>query len=71
MSILQVITIYLLGILTGGLIFKIISKYVEESKIEKQTKKLNSQFKQILSNISNSFNADSISSSSIMLCVFL
>jgi hypothetical protein len=52
MSILQVITIYLSGILTGGLIFKIISKYVEESKIEKQTKKLNSQFKQILSNIS-------------------
>lgn len=52
MSILQVITIYLLGILTGGLIFKIISKYVEESKIEKQTNKLNSQFKQILSNIS-------------------
>ena len=52
MSILQVITIYLSGILTGGLIFKIISKYVEESKIEKQTNKLNSQFKQILSNIS-------------------
>lgn len=52
MSILQVITIYLSGILTGGLIFKIISKYVEESKIEKQNNKLNSQFKQILSNIS-------------------
>lgn len=50
--ILQLLIVFLGGVLVGGMLFKTIHKYLEKSKVTEQTNKLNNQFKQILANIS-------------------
>lgn len=51
MVILELLIVFFVGLLFGGMLYKTISQYSEKSKKEKIINKINNQFKQLLSNV--------------------
>lgn len=52
MVILEVLIVFLAGVIFGGMLYKTINNYSENAKKEKIVNKINNQFKQLLSNVS-------------------
>lgn len=52
MMVLLTLVIYTIGVICGGLLYKTLYKYTEKSNKDKLINKINNQFKQILSNVS-------------------